>query len=163
MRHFLLYNLRSKRLDDCRLADARFADKHRIVFPAARQYLSYTIDLIFTAIHGVKLVFHSSSREVYAKLVEHRGFRLAASVTHPVSWFFVKPIYIRELHAFVARQFIIHIAVVFVLNHLPFTNFHCHSEQVVSKVELVENQQQIAGDFQYCKKQVIGIYFVATQ
>ncbi len=57
-------------LDDGRLADARIADQHRIVFGAARQDLNDAADLFVAADHRIELAAFGLERQVAAVALE---------------------------------------------------------------------------------------------
>jgi hypothetical protein len=65
-------------LDDRRLTDAGFADEHRVVFRAAREYLNHATDLVVAADHRVEFALLRSLREVLAVALERlvRAFRI---------------------------------------------------------------------------------------
>src|SRR5690606_24192232 len=56
--------------DDRGLADAGFADQHRVVLGAARQHLHHPFDLTGTADHRIEVAVASGLGEVRAELVE---------------------------------------------------------------------------------------------
>ncbi len=62
-----------KALDDGRLADARFADEHRVVLGAPRQHLHDPLDLALAPDHRVELVLPGQLGEVAPELVQHRA------------------------------------------------------------------------------------------
>ena len=63
-------------LDDGRLADAGFADEHRVVLLAARQDFHHALDFAGAADGRVELAFRGELREVAAEVVERRGLGL---------------------------------------------------------------------------------------
>ena len=59
-----------KALDDGRLADAGFADEHRVVLGAAAEDLHHALELACTTDHRVELLLACELREVATELVE---------------------------------------------------------------------------------------------
>jgi hypothetical protein len=70
-------------LDDGGLADAGFADQHRVVLGASGQHLHDPLGLAVPADDGVELLLAGHLREVAAELVEHHraGGGIAAATT----------------------------------------------------------------------------------
>ncbi len=68
--HLALHYAQGKALHDGRLADARLADEHGIVFLAARQDLCQTFYLVVASHHRVETSFACGLGHVVAELVE---------------------------------------------------------------------------------------------
>ena len=64
-------------LGDCRLADARFADKGRIIFGAPREYLDDALDFAVAPDHRVELVVARELREVAPIGIQRRRLTLS--------------------------------------------------------------------------------------
>ena len=69
-RHIASHDAARQALDDCRLADTRLADEHRIVLRPARQDLDRTTDLLIAADHRVQLAMPRGIREIAAIFLE---------------------------------------------------------------------------------------------
>ncbi len=69
--HVTAHDLLGEALDAGGLADARFADQHRVVLCAARQHGHHALDLFLAPDHRVELVLARGLREVAAELVEN--------------------------------------------------------------------------------------------
>jgi len=57
-------------LGNCRLADTRLTDQHRVVFLASGKNLANTLDLVFAPDYGVKFAAARQFRQVPAKMVQ---------------------------------------------------------------------------------------------
>src|SRR5688572_20945753 len=64
--------------DDCRLADSRLANQHRIVLLAAREHFHDALDLLCPPDRRVELTFTRELRQIAAEVIECRrlGFLL---------------------------------------------------------------------------------------
>ena len=71
--------------DDGRLADARFAEQHRVVLGAAAEDLDGPLDFVLAADDGVELLLASKLGEVAAEAIE--GRRLAAALAAFAAFF----------------------------------------------------------------------------
>ena len=69
-RHVARHDTACKPLDDRRLADARFADEHRVVLRAARQDLDRAANFLVAADHRIDLSLPRRVREVASVLFE---------------------------------------------------------------------------------------------
>ncbi len=78
LRHFAIDDALRQAFDDGGLADAGFADQHRVVLGAALQDLDGTADLVVAADHRVELALAGALGQVEAILVER--FALAFGV-----------------------------------------------------------------------------------
>ena len=67
---------------DRRLAHARFADEHRIVFRAARQHLHHAADFLVAADDGVNLSLPRQRRQVAAVFLQRLEFGLGILIGH---------------------------------------------------------------------------------
>ena len=76
-RHVALGDFLRETFDDGRLAHARFAEQHRIVFRAAAKNLDDALDFIFAADDRVHVAFARDFREVAAKRLERGRFDFA--------------------------------------------------------------------------------------
>ena len=81
LRHVLLDDALGQSLDDGGLADARFADEHRVVLGAPRQHLHDAADLVVAADDRVELVVAGGLRQVAAVLLQRLERRLPGSAT----------------------------------------------------------------------------------
>ena len=75
---------RGEALDDRRLADARFADEHRVVLGPPRQHLDAAPDLLVTSDDRVDLAVGGAGGEVLAVLLERGELLLGVLVGDPV-------------------------------------------------------------------------------
>ena len=69
-RHVARHDTACKPLDDRRLADARFADEHRVILRAARQDLDRAANFLVAADHRIDLSLPRRVREVASVLFE---------------------------------------------------------------------------------------------
>ena len=74
VRHVAVDDLLRQPLDDGRLADARFADEHRVVLGAATQHLLDPLEFVLAADQRVELALHRRLGEVAAELGQQRRF-----------------------------------------------------------------------------------------
>ena len=82
-RHVRLHDPQRQALGDRRLADARFADEHGIVFRAPREHLDHAADLGIAADHRIELALARPLHEVDAVFLEGLKLLLGILVGHP--------------------------------------------------------------------------------
>ena len=79
--HLALDDVLREPFDDGGLADAGFADEHRVVLGAPGQHLHDPLDLLAAPDHRIQLALAGAGGEVAAELVEHQRRRRGALAT----------------------------------------------------------------------------------
>ncbi len=72
VRHVAVVDLLRQPLDDGRLADARFADQHRVVLGAAAEHLLHPLQFVVAADQRVERVLHRRFGQIAAELGQQR-------------------------------------------------------------------------------------------
>ena len=73
-RHIAIGDALRQTFDDGRLADARLADQHGIIFRAAAENLDDALDFLVAADQRIELALESRLRQIAAELGEQRSF-----------------------------------------------------------------------------------------
>ena len=77
--------------DDRRLADARFADEHRIVLLPARQHFHDALDFLGAPDRRIELAFGGELREIAAEVVERRRLGFFSPLGGVCGWRLHRP------------------------------------------------------------------------